>query len=88
MREINNTQIDNAREIDVVMSMYNLIEYGHVYSKTSSSLWQYYKDEPASDNNYNNTIDFPANRNNGIFKQQITWQTGNNDVFGEHLKCH
>ena len=34
MREINNTQTDNAHDIDVVMSMYNLIEYGHVYSKT------------------------------------------------------
>ena len=28
------------------MSMYNLIEYSDNYSKTSGSLWQYYKDEP------------------------------------------
>ena len=28
------------------MSMYNLIEYSNNYSKTSGSLWQYYKDEP------------------------------------------
>ena len=27
------------------MPMYNLIEYSHNYSKTSGSLWQYYKDE-------------------------------------------
>ena len=27
------------------MSMYNLIEYSDNYSKTSESLWQYYKDE-------------------------------------------
>ena len=26
--------------------MYNLIEYGDNYSKTSGSLWQYYKDHP------------------------------------------
>ena len=26
--------------------MYNLIEYSDNYSKTSGSLWQYYKDEP------------------------------------------
>ena len=43
---INNTDIDNASDIDVVMPMYNLIEYNDNYSKTSGSLWQYYKDYP------------------------------------------
>ena len=41
--EINNTDIDNAQDIDIVMSMHNLIEYGDNYSKTSGSLWQYTK---------------------------------------------
>ena len=36
--EINNTQIDNAKE-DVVMPMYNLIEYSDNYSEKSGSLW-------------------------------------------------
>ena len=36
--EINNTQVDYAEDIDTVMSMYNLIEYSHAYSKTSGSL--------------------------------------------------
>ena len=45
--KINNTQIDNAEYIDIVMPMYNLIEYSDNYSKTSGSLWQYYKDIPA-----------------------------------------
>ena len=44
--EINNTQIDNAKDIDTVMSMYNLIEHGDDYAKISGSLWQYYRDEP------------------------------------------
>ena len=44
--EINNTQIDNAKDIDIVMPMYNLIKYSNNYAKTSGSLWQYYKDEP------------------------------------------
>ena len=39
--EINNTEIDNAKYIDIVMPMYNLIEYCNNYSKTSGSLWQY-----------------------------------------------
>ena len=43
--EISNTEIDNAKDIDIVMPMYNLIEYSDNYSKTSGSLWQYYKDE-------------------------------------------
>ena len=39
--KINNTQIDNAEYIDIVMPMYNLIEYSDDYLKTSGSLWQY-----------------------------------------------
>ena len=47
--EINNTQIDNAKDIDIVMPMYNLIEYSDNYAKTSGSLWQYFRDEPDDD---------------------------------------
>ena len=36
---INNTQIDNAVDIENEMLLYNLIEYSHNYSKTSWSLW-------------------------------------------------
>ena len=36
---INNTDIYNAQDIDIVMPMYNLIEYSDNYSKTSRSLW-------------------------------------------------
>ena len=43
---INNTDIDNARDIDIVMLMYNLIEYSDNYWKTSGTLCQYYKDDP------------------------------------------
>ena len=44
-KTINNTEIDNAKDIDIVMPMYNLIEYSNNYSKTSGTLWQYYKDD-------------------------------------------
>ena len=44
--EISNTEIDNAKDIDVVIRMYNLTEYSDNYSKISRSLWQYFKDEP------------------------------------------
>ena len=50
------------------MSMYDLIEYSDNYSKTSGSLWQYYRDEPALDNN-GAIFNFSANNNNsGSFK--------------------
>ena len=48
--KINNTHIDNAKYIDIVVLMYNLIEYSDNYSKTSGSLWQYYRDIPAVNN--------------------------------------
>ena len=60
------------------MTMYNLIEYSDAYSETSGSLWQYYRDEAALDNN-GNIIDFPGDNNNSAsfkFKQKITGQTG------------
>ena len=44
--KINGTDIDTAQDIDIVMPMYKLIEYSDNYSKTSGSLWQYYKDDP------------------------------------------
>ena len=40
--EINNTQTD--KDIDIVVLMYNSIEYSDNYSKTSGSLWHYYRD--------------------------------------------
>ena len=43
---INNTKIDNVKDIEIVMPMYNLIEYSDNYSKTSGSLWQFDKDDP------------------------------------------
>ena len=55
--KINNTQIDNAEYIDIVMPKYNLIEYSENYSKTFGSLWQYCKEIPTVNNN-GNIVDF------------------------------
>ena len=43
---VNNTQTDNAKDIDFVMPIYNLIEYHDNYLQTSGSLWQCYRNEP------------------------------------------
>ena len=46
--KINNTLIDNSE--DIVMPMYNLLEYSKNYRKTTGIFWNYYKDEPNSSN--------------------------------------
>ena len=46
--KINGVQIGNAEDLDVVMPMYNLLEYSKNYKKTTGSLWNYYRDEPSN----------------------------------------
>ena len=36
--KMNNTFIDNAEDLDIIMSMYNLLKYSNNYSMTSGSL--------------------------------------------------
>ena len=67
INRINNTDIDNAHNI--VMPMYNLIEFSDNYSKTSGSLWQCYKDDP--NDNQANSKSFKS-------KVKITGKTPNN----------
>ena len=75
--EINNTQVDNAKDIDIVMSMYNLIEYSDNYAKTTGSLWQYCKDIPARNNNNEITLFTGGNTTDSFnFIVKITGRTG------------
>ena len=48
--EINDELVDTAENVDIVMSMYNLIEYSDNYQNSSSTLYQYKRDEPPEDN--------------------------------------
>ena len=52
--KINGVLIKNAEDLDVVMPMYNLLEYSKNYSKTSDSLWNHYRDELTNERNDNN----------------------------------
>ena len=45
--KINGVKIDDTEDLDVVMPIYNLLEYSKNYRKTTSSLWDYYRDEPS-----------------------------------------
>ena len=74
--EINNTQVHNAKDIDIVMPMYDLIKYSHNYSKASGNLWKYCKDIPAVNNN-NAIVNFAENNltDSFNFKVKMTGQT-------------
>ena len=72
--ELNNTQIDHAKDLDLVMPVYNLTEYNDNYFKTSESLWQYYRDEPAL-NNINKITNFTGNSTSFKSKVKVTGKT-------------
>ena len=63
--KIDGTTIDDAEDLDLVMPMYNLIEYSSNYSETTGSLWFYSKDEATDFNadivNDNNFKSFKYN---------------------------
>ena len=85
--KINNTDIDNTKYIDIVMPMYNLIEYSDNYSKTSASLWKYYKDIPAV-NNDGDIVNFNEAKASQSFnfKTKITGQTnGDGEINGVEI---
>ena len=76
--EINITQIVNAKDIDIVVPMYNLIEYSDNYAKITGRLWQHCKDIPARNAANDEIIAFGANNltDSFNFKVKITGQIG------------
>ena len=75
----NSTQVGVGHDLDVVMLMYNFIEYSDNYWKTSRILWQYFRDKPALANN-GDISDFNEDNATSSFdlKEKVTGQTGNN----------
>ena len=67
----------SVKYIDVVIMMYNLIEYSNSYSKAPRSLWQLYRDEPAL-NDAGIVTNFLGNIASFEFKQKITNEAENN----------
>ena len=84
--KINGVKIDNAEDLDVVMPMYNLLEYSKSYRKKTGGLWNYFRDQPNStigDNNITYSIlnsesfDYKVSfMENGVTHDNLT----NNDV--------
>ena len=75
---INCVQIDNAEDLDVVMSMCNLIEYDKNYRKTTGSLWNYYRGKPSNP--------LSSNSKSFTYKNNITGKTPDNNDVLEDIK--
>ena len=87
--EINNTPVDDVQKIDIVTSMYNLVEHSNAYLNTSGSLRHYYRDEPFLNNSA--VADFPANNNNSAsfkFQTKLASRTGNDGTKMSKLEYH
>ena len=70
--KINGVKIVNAEDLDVVMSMYNLLEYSKNYRKTTGSLWNYYRDKPSSSTDNNNITHSILNSKSFDYKANFT----------------
>ena len=77
--EINDEHVDTAGNLDIVMPMYNLIEYSDNYQDSSATLYQYKRDEPPeADTVANLTAD-----NSSSFKYKIKFLGNVTDVAGD-----
>ena len=75
---INGELIEDADDLDIVMSMYNLLEYSKNYRKTIGSLYNYYRDELSDDADGNNFDNIKViNLNTFKYKNKITGNTYN-----------
>ena len=92
--KINNVLIDKAEDLDIIMPMYNLLEYSKNYRKTTGSLRNYYRDEPNNpplNDDDPPTINYNAdpitNSESFKYKSSITGKTSNaNQENGENTK--
>ena len=69
--KINGVKIYNAEDLDVVMPIYNFLEYSKNYRKTTGSLWNYYRDEPSNP--------YSSKSESFKYKTSITGKTPEND---------
>ena len=84
--KINNTFIDSPEDLNIVMPMYNSLEYSDNYSKTFGSLWNHYRGEindSANENNDGNNyriINNKTARSKSLeYKTKITGRTPNDN---------
>ena len=77
--EINDEHVNTAENLDIVMPMYNLIEYSDNYQDSSATLYQYKRDEPPE----NNAVDNLTAINSSSFKYKIKLLVSVTEVAGD-----
>ena len=83
---INGIKTNNAEELDVVMSMYNLLEYSKNYKNTTQSWWNYYRDEPNSDTDNNNITHTILNSKSFDYKANFISNVTHNNLTKNDVK--
>ena len=84
--KINGTKIDNAEDLDVLMPMYNLLEYSKNYEKTTGSLWNYYRDKPNSSTDDDNITHSILNSESFDYKANFIGSVTNNNLIKNNVK--
>ena len=72
---INEEHVEKAEDLDIVMPMYNLLEYSHNYQDSTGSLYQFKRDEPPDDNS-----DVANNTSSLVYKSKLISGTDDNNV--------
>ena len=92
--KINNTFINNLEDLDIVMPMYNLLEYFDSYTMVWESLWNYYRYEVHDDahkivNSYRVNNEKTTTSKYFEYKTKILGSTpADNNSFHLSLICH
>ena len=72
---INDEHVEKAEDLDIVMPMYNLLEYSDNYQDSTGSLYQFKSDEPPDDN-----ADVANNTSSLVYKSKLISRTDDNNV--------
>ena len=84
--KIDGIKIDNVEDLDVVMPMYNLLEYSKNYKKTTESLWNYYRDEPNSSTDNDNITHSILNSKSFDYKASLISSVTHNNLTKNNVK--
>ena len=72
---INDEHVEKAEDLDIVMPMYNLLEYSDNYQDSTGSLYQFKRDEPS-----NNNANVENNTTSLVYKSKLISGTDDNNV--------
>ena len=67
---VNDEHVEKAEDLDIVLPMYNLLEYSDNYQDSTGSLYQFKRDEPPDDN-----ADVANNTSSLVYKSKLISET-------------